>query len=88
MIDAGGGKGGCSIMWQLANLIETSYTSGFHANNTSKIWASSLFSLINLLSIVIIFQCVISQSKLVVALPLHIDSRWIVNENGQRVKLA
>ncbi|GMY28835.1 glycosyl hydrolase 5 family protein-like [Fagus crenata] len=48
----------------------------------------TLFLFLNLLSIPTIFLGVISQSKLVMALPLHTDSRWIVNESGQRVKLA
>lgn len=51
----------------------------------------SLFSLANLLFALIIFQCVISQSKLVMGSPLYTDSRWIVDGEGRpgrRVKLA
>lgn len=45
-------------------------------------------SLLPLLSLLAIFSNVISQSKPVMAVTLHTDSRWIVNEAGQRVKLA
>ncbi|GMY26362.1 glycosyl hydrolase 5 family protein-like [Fagus crenata] len=45
-------------------------------------------SFVPLVSLLIIFSSVISQSKPVVALTLHTNSRWIVNEAGQRVKLA
>ncbi|KAK4549311.1 hypothetical protein RGQ29_032755 [Quercus rubra] len=45
-------------------------------------------SLLPFLSLLAIFSNVISQSKPVMAVTLHTDSRWIVNEAGQRVKLA
>lgn len=50
-----------------------------------------LFSFLPLVTLLIIFSVVISQCKPAVAEPLgplHTDSRWIVNESGERVKLA
>lgn len=49
----------------------------------------SFFSFLSVLCIQIIaFPGVILQSKPVMALPLYTNSRWIVDEGGQRVKLA
>ena len=45
-------------------------------------------SFLPLVAIFLIFSSVISQSKPVTALTLQTNSRWIVNEAGQRVKLA
>lgn len=46
------------------------------------------FSFLSLLWLPIIFSSVILQSKLAMALPLYTNSRWIVDGEGQRVKLA
>ena len=45
----------------------------------------TFFSLVSLL---VIFPTVIPESKPVMAQPLYTNSRWIVDEGGQRVKLA
>lgn len=45
------------------------------------------FSVLSILSLCIVLSSVIQQ-KHAMALPLSTDSRWIVDENGQRVKLA
>ncbi|KAF9673395.1 hypothetical protein SADUNF_Sadunf10G0019800 [Salix dunnii] len=46
------------------------------------------FSLISIFSFLVTFSDVMIPQKHVMALPLSTDSRWIVDENGQRVKLA
>ena len=46
------------------------------------------FSFLPLVAIFLIFSSVISLSKTVTALTLQTNSRWIVNEAGQPVKLA
>ena len=46
------------------------------------------FTFFSLVSLLVIFPTVIPQSKPVMAQPLYTNSRWIVDEGGQRVKLA
>ena len=46
------------------------------------------FTFFSLVSLLAIFPTVIPQSKPVMAQPLYTNSRWIVDEGGQRVKLA
>ena len=46
------------------------------------------FTFFSLVSLLVIFPTVIPQSKPVMAEPLYTNSRWIVDEGGQRVKLA
>ena len=46
------------------------------------------FTFFSLVSLLAIFPTVIPQSKPVMAEPLYTNSRWIVDEGGQRVKLA
>ncbi|KAJ6725713.1 CELLULASE FAMILY PROTEIN [Salix purpurea] len=46
------------------------------------------FSFLSIFSFLVTFSDVIIPQKHVMALPLSTDSRWIVDENGQRVKLA
>jgi hypothetical protein len=46
------------------------------------------FSFLSIFSFLVIFSDVMIPQKHVTALPLSTNSRWIVDENGQRVKLA
>ena len=46
------------------------------------------FTFFSLVSLLVIFPTVIPQSKPVMAQSLYTNSRWIVDEGGQRVKLA
>ena len=77
------------LTFNLNHLISIAYNTNYMGSQSlvTKTMTRHL-SFVPLVSLLIIFSSVISQSKPVVALTLHTNSRWIVNEAGQRVKLA